>query len=145
MATKQPGALDAATDLFTVANRANTTLNGSITDVTTTITVVDGNVFPSSGRFKITIEDEIIDIASRSTHVLTAESRGDEGTTGVAHSTAIAVAMQMTAGHYETLRDGIIKTQEGYMRRPTVPSDAAAQAITSHGRDPLEQVRRFAL
>ncbi len=145
MATKQPGALDAATDLFTVTNRANTTLNGAITDVTLTITVVDGNVFPSSGRFKITIEDEIIDIASRSTHVLTAESRGDEGTGNVAHSNAIAVAMQMTAGHYETVRDAIINTQEGYMRRPTAPSDAAASGVRRYGLDPLEQVRRFAL
>ena len=120
MATNQPGALDAATDLFAVTNRAATTLNGAITDVTLTVIVADGSQFPSAGRFKITIENEILDIASISSNTLTVETRGVEGTTNVAHSDAVLVAGQMTAGHYETLRDGIISSQEGYMRRPTV-------------------------
>jgi len=144
MATNQPGSLDAATDLFEAENRANTTLNGAVADgVTTTIVVADGSVFPGSGRFKITIEDEIIDIASRTGNTLTAETRGAEGTTGAAHSDATAVAMQMTAGHYETLRDAIINTQEGYMRRPTTHD--SGPTVVKHGRDPLEQVRRFSL
>jgi len=144
MATNQPGALDSATDLFEAANRATTTLNGAVADgVTTTIVVADGSVFPSSGRFKITIEDEIVDIASRSGNTLTAETRGAESTTGVAHSTATAVAMQMTAGHYETLRDAIINTQEGYIRRPTTHD--SGPTVVKHGSDPLADIRRFAL
>ena len=144
MATKQPGALDAATDLFTVTNRASTTLNGAITAGTTTIVVTDGSVFPSAGRFKITIEAEIIDIASRSGNTLTAELRGAEGTTGASHSDTTTVAMQMTAGHYETLRDAIINTQEGYMRRPSVLHDAGP-SVQRLGVDPFENVRRFSI
>lgn len=144
MATNQPGALDALTDLFAVTNRATTTLDGAISDVDTAIVVIDGSVFPSSGRFKVTIESEIIDIASRSGNTLTAETRGAEGTTGVAHSTSLTIAMQHTAGHYETLRDAIINTQEGYMRRPSAPSDPGL-GLTKHGTDPLENIRRFCL
>jgi hypothetical protein len=143
MATNQPGALDAATDLFLVENRASSDLDGSITDVATAITVTDGTVFPGAGRFKITIENEVIDIASRSGNVLTAELRAAEGTTGVAHADAAVVGMQFTKGHYETVRDAIINTQEGAMRRPdTSDSGPTVQKV---GRDPLEQVRRFAL
>lgn len=132
MATSQPGALDLATDLFLVANRAATTLNGGISDVATAITVTDASAFPSTGRFKITIADEIIDIASRSGNDLTAETRGAEGTSGATHADTTAVTMQFTAGHFEALRDAIIATQEGYMRRPAMPSDPG-NGVTTFG------------
>jgi hypothetical protein len=142
MATNQPGALDAATDLWEATNRAATTLNGAIADgVTTTIVVTDGSVFPASGRFKITIENEIIDIASRSGNTLTAETRGAEGTTGVAHSDTTAVAMQYTAGQYEDIRDAIIATQEGYMQRPSMPSDPG-QGIVKYAENLHFDLRR---
>ena len=144
MATNQPGALDAATDLFTVTNRASTTLDGGITDVATTIVVTDGSVFPAAGRFMVTIEDERVIIASRVTVTLTVESRGADNSSNVAHSDDATIAMQMTALHYETLRDAVIGTQEGYMQRPTT-HDAAPSGIRSYGRCPLENVRRFAL
>ena len=138
MATNQPGALDAATDLWETTNRAVTTLAADVVDaVGLTVVVADGSVYPASGRFKITIEDEIFDIASRAGNTLTVETRGAEGTTGIAHSFGTPVAMLFTAGHFEDLRDGIIATQEGYMRRPTV-NDDAPQGKTAFGTPVVE-------
>lgn len=143
MATKQPGALDAATDLFVYQNRSSSTLNGAITAGATAITVTDGTQFPSSGRFVITIENEIIIIASRSVNVLTAESRGAEGTTGVSHADTTDVMMNVTAGILEAVRDAVIATQEGHVRYPDAHSGQLG--LRKYGQDPFENVRRFCL
>lgn len=146
MATTQPGALDTASNLFMVENRASTTLNGGIDDAVMTIVVTDGAVFPSTGRFVITIHDEIIIIESRATHTLTVEERGAEGSTPAAHSTATTVSQNFTAGMYETLRDAIIATQEGAMRRGSVAAEAPAPIQHGIRDEPaLFWARRFSL
>jgi len=124
MATTQPGALDTATNLFMVENRASTTLDGDIADDAMELDVTNGAVFPAAGRFVITIDDEILIIESRATHTLTIEERGAEGTDAAAHSDDVTVGQQFTAGLYETLRDAIIATQEGAMRRGSVAAEA---------------------
>ncbi|NJL70162.1 MAG: hypothetical protein HC888_00510 [Candidatus Competibacteraceae bacterium] len=67
------------------ANNSATTLNGAINDSVTTITVADGSVFPSSGDFRIVIDDEILLVTARSTNDLTV-TRGVENTTAASHS-----------------------------------------------------------
>lgn len=67
------------------ANNAATTLNGAINNSVTTITVTDGSVFPSSGDFRIVIDDEIMLVTARSTNDLTV-TRGVENTTAASHS-----------------------------------------------------------
>lgn len=141
--SNQPGAIDNITDLLAVTNRATTSLAGNIAAGTMTITVDDGSVFPSSGRFKITIENEIIDIASRSNNDLTVELRGAEGTVAAAHGTGAPVVMNHTAGHYETLRDAIIATQQGHIRYPDAHSGPQGRQVV--GTDIYENVRRFSL
>lgn len=143
MATNQPGGLDAATDLFVYANRASSTLNGAVSDVDTTLTVVDGTQFPGSGRFVVTIENEIIIIASRTGNDLFVESRGAESTTAVAHADAALVAMQFTAGVMAATRDAVIATQEGHVRYPD--AHTGEQGLIRHGTDEFENVRRFCL
>ena len=147
MATTQPGTIDVVTNLFIVDNRIATTLDGAHDDSTLTLNVTDGSVFPTPGRFKITIDNEVIDCASVAGNVITAEARGVEGSSAAAHSDLVAVAMQFTKGHYETLRDAIIATQEGYMQRPTANDTAtgASRPAQSVFADPFEQTRRFAL
>lgn len=142
MTTQQPGALDASTDLLLVSNRATTTLNGSINNSTTSIVVADGSVFPASDFF-ITIDSEILFCSARTGNTLTV-TRGQQGTGAAAHVSGDTVAMNMTAGHYETLRDAIIATQEGYMRRPSV-HDGPSGIVRLSERDPLTLHRRFGL
>jgi hypothetical protein len=66
-------------------NQVYTTLDGAITDAATTVTVLDGTVFPSEGDFNIRIGDEILLVTGRATHDLTVV-RGQEGSTAVAQS-----------------------------------------------------------
>jgi hypothetical protein len=122
--------------MYAVSNRATTTLDGAITDSDTTITVDDGSVFPASGPFKVTIGSEIIDITSRATNDLSVGTRGVEGTTPAPHLSGVAVAMNFTAGHFEALRDGIV-------RYPS--ADAGPSGVFSTDDPILSQLRRHGL
>jgi len=84
-------------------NNAETTLNGAITNVATSITVTDGSVFPNpSGGdyFWLTITDdtniEIVKVTARATHVLTV-TRGQDGTSGTAFADGDKVQLRLTA------------------------------------------------
>lgn len=77
------------------ANFASTTLNGSISNSATSITVTDGSVFPSSGDFAILIENELMVCTARSTNTLTV-ARGQEGTTAASHANAKNVYSPLT-------------------------------------------------
>jgi hypothetical protein len=71
-------------------NREVQTLNGAINDTTTSVTVTDGTVFPADGDFYIAIDNELMLVTSRATHVLTVV-RGVEGTGGQDHATGAYV------------------------------------------------------
>lgn len=81
-------------------NNPVTTLNGAILSSDTSITVVDGSVFPSTGNFHLRIEDEILVCTARSTHVLTV-TRGQEGTAAAGHADATDVIQRMSAGTFD--------------------------------------------
>ena len=89
-----------ATEKF--ANFAETTLNTSINNSTTTVVVVDGSVFPSSGDFRIVIEDEIMVCTARSTNTLTV-TRGAESTTAASHTSGVVVKSPLTAASIKKL------------------------------------------
>lgn len=78
-----------------LANLARTTLNGAIDDDDTSIVVTDGSVFPSSGIFRVNIEDEILKVTARSSNTLTAV-RGAEGTAAASHGNGAAVTGVVT-------------------------------------------------
>lgn len=63
----------------------------------TSVTLTDGSAFPSTGNFRVGIEDEICLCTARSGNVLTI-TRGEEGTTAAAHSRLQTVAVILTAG-----------------------------------------------
>lgn len=82
----------------------STTLNGSITDVATSITVTDGSglgTIPGSDFVACTIDDnagnrEIIHVTARSGNNLTV-TRAQEGTTGKAFANGITIEARLTA------------------------------------------------
>lgn len=78
------------------ANLAQTTLNGSITNIATTLTVTSATGFPASGQFRIIIDNEIILVTAVSGTTFTI-ARGAEGTTGAAHSSGVLVTHVVTA------------------------------------------------
>lgn len=82
-------------------NNARTTLSGSLTNVATSASVVDGSVFPAptGGDYAyLTIEEgvlvEIVKLTARSTNTLTI-TRAQDGTTGQAFTTAATVSLRL--------------------------------------------------
>lgn len=78
-------------------NDGNTTTTGSVNNTSdpVTVAVTAGSVFPSSGNFRIKIDDEIMLVTARSGNNLTA-SRAQEGTTIASHTSGAAVAFILT-------------------------------------------------
>lgn len=86
------------------ANDATTTLNGSITAVATTITVTSATGFPSSGQYRITINDEIMLVTAGHGTTSWTVTRAQEGTTGAVHSSGAAVEHRLTKAALEAVR-----------------------------------------
>jgi len=98
-----------------VKNRAISTLASGVSDVATEWTVAtgEGALFPSSGDFHVTCEDEIVKCTARSDDVLTVV-RAQEGTAAAAHDADKAVQLRITAGIIDEIQmvldGGIDKT-----------------------------------
>lgn len=86
-------------------NLASTTLATTINSSATSIVVADGSKFPSAGKFRITIEDEIIECSARSGNTITASLRGAESTTAASHTSGVDVEHSLTAGSLRDFRD----------------------------------------
>lgn len=85
------------------SNRAQTTLNGGISNVTETIIVTSASAFPASGNFRILIDSEIILVTSVAGNTFTCTGgRGAESTTAAAHSNGATVTHVLTAGALDT-------------------------------------------
>lgn len=81
-----------------LANNASSTLNGGITNVATSLTVVNGTLYPATGNFRIRIDSELILVGARSGNTLSSLTRGIEGTTGAAHNSGSDVPQVVTVG-----------------------------------------------
>lgn len=82
-----------------LVNLKSSPLNGAIDDNDLTIIVDDATGWPTA-NFRVTIEQEIIYIDSRSSNTLTvnASGRGYEGTTAASHADDIKVAATLSKG-----------------------------------------------
>ena len=83
-------------------NNSQTLLDGAITDTDTSMTVLDGSIFPDT-PFAVTIEDEIIYVVAKSGNIFSSLLRGQEGTAAAAHAPGVPVENRMTAGMYNAL------------------------------------------
>lgn len=84
------------------ANNAKTTLNGAINNSTTSITVTDGSVFPSSGDYRLKVDDELMICTARSGNTLTV-TRGAESTTASSHSDLAQISLVLTTQSFLNL------------------------------------------
>jgi hypothetical protein len=78
-------------------NNASSTLNGSITNSATSLIVTSASSFPTSGNFRIIVDNEIMLVTAVSTNTFTV-TRGYESTTGVSHNSGVPVTHIFTAG-----------------------------------------------
>lgn len=98
-------------------NYVATTLNGSIIDSVTTITLTDASRFQAPGKIVIDREDgnntstpnarEVVTYTGKSGNDLTGCTRGDEGSTARSHNTGALVEAVFTAGMWNDLRDAV--------------------------------------
>src|SRR5690606_35114137 len=84
------------------ANNAQSLLSANITASATSLTVADGSVFPEP-PFLITIDDEIIEVGTKTGNTFSGLLRGQEGTVAAPHSSGAIVENRMTAGSYNEL------------------------------------------
>lgn len=90
-----------------VSNNAQTTLAASITAAAVTLTVANASNFPAAGPFRITIDAEIMEIATidKSTNTFSGITRGLEGTVAAVHNAGASVENRFTAGSFAELGD----------------------------------------
>ena len=77
------------------ANNARDSLNGSLTNVATSVVVNSVTEFPTEGNFRILIDSELMLVTSVSGSTFTV-TRGVEGTTGVTHTDGALVTQLIT-------------------------------------------------
>lgn len=80
------------------ANNATTTLNGSINNSVTSITVSGNSAFPSSAQYRILIDNEILLVTAGTGTNSWTVSRGSEGTVATAHADGAYVKHILTKG-----------------------------------------------
>lgn len=100
------------------ANNAETTLNGAITNVATSLVVQSAVLFPTSGPFKIIVEAEIMKVTAVAGTTFTVV-RGQEGTTAAAHGNGAGVVQVVT-------KDSLIAVGTNIIREGTFASRPAA-------------------
>ncbi len=93
-----------------LANNAASTLGSGINNSVTTLTVASATQFPSTGNFRILIDNEIMLVTGVSGTTFTV-TRGVEGTTAASHSTSAAVTHILTKEAINQLfADSVLKT-----------------------------------
>lgn len=112
-----------------LVNNATTILNGAISSPSsTTITVLDGSVFPTTGDFRVIVGTELMLVTARSTNDLTVV-RGIEGTSAATHTDGSTIRAIVTAGGLRKVFDEA--TAGGSYRYPPRILDATGNVLTS--------------
>lgn len=98
-----PGALGAEQ----LANMAESTVDEALDASETTVTVVDGSVFPATGTFRVVVDDELMVVSARAGDDLTV-TRGAESTTATTHANGAPIAAVITAAGLDAFVDEAI-------------------------------------
>ncbi len=117
-----------------LANNAKSTLPAGINSSVTSFTVVDASTFPDAGPFRITIDDEIMEVGTitKGTNTFSGVLRGQEGTTAAAHNSGVNVEVRFTAGVYDELDEdkGRYRSEFG-LDGATLVNTAVAAGVAS--------------
>ncbi len=97
------------TTFHKVTNNATGILQSTIDNDDTSFSLAtgEGSLFPVSGPFFISIEDEILDVLSRTSDTFTVSTRGAQGTVATSHANGAIVNLFYTAEQIEELQDAI--------------------------------------
>ncbi|HEY4364950.1 MAG TPA: hypothetical protein VGN17_28560 [Bryobacteraceae bacterium] len=87
-------------------NDPGTTLNGTINNSVTSLTVASSTGYPSGGNFRILIDSEIMIVTAVSGTTWTI-TRGAEGTTAASHTNGATINSILTAGAIDAIRNNL--------------------------------------
>lgn len=104
-----PTSIDTDSDLYLTKNQLSTVLNGSLTNVATTVPVTSTTGFPTVGV--ITIDSEVIKYTSTDATNFLSCTRGFDGTGATTHSNGATVKHAVTAIHHNALKDSLIAVE----------------------------------
>jgi len=113
-----------------LVNGTQTTLNGTITAIATSLIVTSATGFPTVGNFRLLIDSEIVLVTAVSGTTFTI-SRAQEGTTGASHTSGVNVTHVFTAGAANSFRaDALLndtfanRPSAGVLGRIFIPSNS---------------------
>lgn len=101
-----------------LANFGETTLAADLDGSQTTVTVSNGALFPSSGNYRIVVDEELMLVTARSTNDLTV-TRGIESTSAVPHTIGSNVKAVLTAAGLST---AMLESYSGKVGRFIIPA-----------------------
>lgn len=117
MASLYPGITDTAASIFVGSDRAASGLAADISDSDTTIEILDGSDFPTTGGV-VLVDEELIVYTGRTGNFLTGAIRGEGNTFPNSHTTTDAggdstfVKLVFSAKYFNDLRAGLIAVQD---------------------------------
>lgn len=102
-----------------VTNNATGILQSTIDNDDTSFSLAsgEGSLFPVSGPFFISIEDEILDVLSRTSDTFTISTRGAQSTVATSHASGAIVNLFYTAEQIEELQDAINSSETNILNR----------------------------
>jgi hypothetical protein len=113
------------------ANNARNTLNGSLTNVATSVILDSVADFPTDGNFRILIDSEIMLVTSISGSTFTVV-RGQEGTTGVTHDDGALVTQLITnEGIRQVIADDLLYANNKPLYHSLTNASGAALTASS--------------
>ncbi len=110
-------------------NNPQTSLSAAALNTDTTLSVADGTVFPSTGRFRIICDSEIMVVTARSANTLTVQ-RAQESTAAAGHASAAPVTQILTTGGLTQWARENVAGFDG-SRPPLALQDASGNTLTS--------------
>lgn len=87
------------------SNNATTTLDGGISNSDVTLDVISATAFPTTGMFRIRIDDEIITVGAVSGSTFSSLVRGEEGTSAVLHADTAVISQILTNQGLKNIAD----------------------------------------
>jgi len=111
-----------------VNNGTGGTLNGSLTNVTTSVVVNDSSIYPSKGDFRVQVDSEAMQVTSISGNTLTVV-RGVDGSAAVSHTDGTAIQTILTQSGLKAVFDDA--TAGGSYRNPSRLQDSTGATLTS--------------
>jgi len=96
------------------ANKASTTLASGIGSGDLSLTVASAALFPTSGQFRIIIENEILLVTNVAGTTFTV-TRGQEGTTATSHGSGMPVTCILTAAAVNKLKEDTPRPKKLYL------------------------------